>query len=117
MREVSTGEAPRDVWRLMYCWICCSTGGEDGKEDGGCEQYFGEKQWRCTGRVTDAKFEEGEEREVTTRRGVRGGEVERKIQRCWEKTDRCSDGMGNARREMGSESAGVSGFSVHLDVE
>lgn len=37
------------------------------------------------GRVTDAKFEEGEEREVTTRRGVRGGEVERKIQRCWGK--------------------------------
>lgn len=36
-------------------------------------------------RVTDAKFEEGEEREVTAKRRVGGGEVERKIQRCWEK--------------------------------
>lgn len=38
MREVSTGEAHRDVWRLMYCWICCSTGGEErerGREGGG----------------------------------------------------------------------------------
>lgn len=34
--------------------------------------------------MTDAKFEMGEEREVTTR-GVRGGEVERKIQRYREK--------------------------------
>lgn len=37
-------------------------------------------------RVTDAKFEMGEEREATTGGGgVRGGEVERKIQRCREK--------------------------------
>lgn len=35
--------------------------------------------------MTDAKFEEGEKRELTTKRGVRGGEVERKIQRCREK--------------------------------
>lgn len=27
VRQVSTGGAHRDVWRLMYCWICCSTGG------------------------------------------------------------------------------------------
>jgi len=33
--------------------------------------------------------------------GVRGGEVERRIQRCWEKTDRCCPGMENASGEMG----------------
>lgn len=40
MREVSTGEAHRDAWRLMYCWICGSTGGEEGRGEGkedGCE--------------------------------------------------------------------------------
>lgn len=75
MRQVSAGEAHRDVWSLMYCWICCSTGGrEDGKEGAGREQWFWEKRWRrwrCRGRVTDAKFREGEEREVTTRGGER----------------------------------------------
>lgn len=33
LKEVSTGEAHRDVWRLMY-WICCSTGWE-GQAGGG----------------------------------------------------------------------------------
>lgn len=38
MREVSTGEAHKDVWRLMNYWICrCSMGavGECGKEEEG----------------------------------------------------------------------------------
>lgn len=42
----------------------------DGKEEASWEQWFGEKRrrrWRCRGRVTDAKFKEGEGREVTTR--------------------------------------------------
>lgn len=47
------------------------------------EQQFGEKRWRCMGRVTDAKFEEEKRREVVGRRGLRGGEVERKTQTCW----------------------------------
>ncbi len=35
MRQVSTGEAHIDVWRLMYCWICCSMGAEEeGREEG-----------------------------------------------------------------------------------
>lgn len=49
------------------------------------ETGFGRKRWRCTGRVTDAPFKEGKRREVVGRRGMRRGEVERKIQTCWGK--------------------------------
>lgn len=91
---------------LLYWWGGDEGGWEAG--EGGCERQFGEKRWRCTGRLTDAKFVEGEEREVTTRRGVRGGEVERKIQRCWEKLTDAA--MERREREMGGERAGVSEF-------
>lgn len=89
MTDASAAEAHRDVWGLMYCWIFCSTGGkevEKGWVGGGRgETGFGRKRWRCTGRVTDGTFKEGKRREVVGRRGMRGGEVERKIQTCWGK--------------------------------
>lgn len=33
MRDVSTAEAHKDVWGLMFCWIRCSTGGREVGED------------------------------------------------------------------------------------
>lgn len=66
----------------LYRW-----GGRTGRRGGGGGESnsLGRSNGDVRGRVTDAKFEKGEERRGNDEEGVRGGEVERKIQRCWEK--------------------------------